>query len=283
MDFTTVREWLSQELFDALGYKLTPLRLILIVVGPFAVLALCRMFKRLLRRLMSRAPDADAGVTNAVVTVGYYISILIGYSILLGLLGLNLTSLAVFSGALGVGVGLGLQDLAKNFIGGLILIFTRPIKPGDRVEVEGRVGDVRRISTYSTMIQLLDGSMLVLPNSMVLNGDVVNWNFQGAWKSFDVTFRVPFEAPDSEVEAVMLAAATSHPEVSQDPEPAVRMNAFTDSGIEFSLWVTVTDVRSWVRVKSELNNTILSEFRTRGWAFGIPLRRVTSSQADDPT
>jgi potassium-dependent mechanosensitive channel len=283
MDLTAVKDWLSQELFDALGYKLTPLRLILIVFGPFAVLAICRMFKRLLRKLMNRAPDADAGVTNAVVTVGYYIALLVGYSVLLAVLGFDLTSIAIFSGALGVGIGLGLQDLAKNFIGGLILIFTRPIKPGDRVEIEGRVGDVRRISTYSTMIQLLDGSMLVLPNSMVLNGDVVNWNFQGAWKSFDVTFRVPFDAPDSEVESVMLAAATTHPEVSQDPEPAVRMNAFTESGIEFSLWVTVHDVRSWVRVKSELNNTILSEFRQRGWGFGIPLRRVTSTNANDPT
>lgn len=250
-------------------------RLLLILLGPVVIYVASLWLKKALWRVIERNPHADAGMSALVSTLGFYGALFLGFGLWLQSLGVNLTSVAVFTGAVGVGIGLGLQDVAKNFIGGLVILFTRPIKPGDRVLVEGRVGDVRKVNTYSTTIDLLDLSVLILPNSMVLNGDVVNYTFDHRQHQFDITFRVPFDASVEEVEAVMLAAAAEHPDILEDPAPAVRMNAFTDAGVEFSMWVTVAEVRRWVRARSELNSTILSRFREKGWGFGVPLRQVT--------
>ncbi|MDI9638957.1 mechanosensitive ion channel [Kamptonema cortianum] len=273
-----LEELINRDLLTIGSYELTVGRIVAAIAFPVLIIIASKVIRKLLKKALARHNEIDVGTSNAIVTTTYYLCLILGFTTFLWTLGINMTSLAVFSGAAGVGIGLGLQDFAKNFIGGIIILFTRPIKPGDRVELGPHIGEVKKITSYSTVIQLLNKSHMILPNASILNGEVINWHYEAPRRTFDISFVVPFDADTRWIEGLMAKVAEDHPDVLMEPAPSIRMVGFNESGVQYSLWVTVDKVTEWVRIKSEINNTILGQFREHNVHFGVPLRRVDGAK-----
>lgn len=182
---------LNQELFHVGDWKFSIVSVIRIIVLPLLAFLFAKYFRRGLRKLLRKAHHLDPGLRGALEAISYYVILVIGLIIAMDQIGVDVTSLAVFTGAVGVGIGLGLQDFAKNFIAGLLMMGTRPVKPGDRVEFAGLSGRVRTIGSYSTVLETADRAGLLVPNSSLLNDRIINRSYFEAADSVAVTLRLP--------------------------------------------------------------------------------------------
>jgi small-conductance mechanosensitive channel len=187
-------------------------------------------------RLLSLAGISRGG-QEAIATLAKYSTIVVGTLVLLQIWGLDISSLAILASALSVGIGFGLQDIAKNFGSGLVLVLERPIKVGDFIEVGNFKGTVERIGGRSTEILTLDRVSIVVPNSRFLAEEVINWTHGNPVSRLHVPVGVSYNADPRTVEAILLAAARSHPQVLEEPPPQVLFKGFGDSAINFDLLI----------------------------------------------
>lgn len=182
---------LNKELFHIGTWSFSTIGLIKIVVLPILAFLVAKYIRKGLRRLLKRAQHMDPGLKGALEALTYYFALVVGLLMAMDQIGVNVTSLAVFTGAVGVGIGLGLQDFARNFIAGLLMMGTRPIKPGDRIEFSGLTGRVRTIGSYSTVLETVDRAGLLVPNSVLLNDKIVNRSYFESADTVGVTLRLP--------------------------------------------------------------------------------------------
>src|SRR5712675_1960407 len=177
----------------------------------------------------------DRALQYAIAQIIANVVLVVGVFIVLENTGIHLGALAVFAGAVGVGVGFGLQNIASNFISGLVILAERPITIGDRVEVAGIAGQVERIRARSTVIRTNDNIMMIVPNTKFIDSPVTNWTYGDR----RVRFRIPVSvASDSDVNKVrdaLLAVAHENPHTLKEPEPSVFLKQFGDSSIDFQL------------------------------------------------
>ena len=177
--------------------------------------------------------------------------------------GLDISSLAVFAGVLGVGIGLGIQGIAKEFVSALVLIFERPIQVGDFVEVGELVGTVERISVRSTEISTVDQVSVILPNSNFLESEVINWSHGSPVSRLKVPLGVAYGSNLTNVRGALLDAAHEHPDVLSAPPPNVFFMEFGDSSLDFNLLVWICEPRKQFQIKSDLYFQI--EQNSRAW------------------
>ncbi|NJN31969.1 MAG: mechanosensitive ion channel [Synechococcales cyanobacterium RM1_1_8] len=191
---------------------------------------------------------------------------------LLQLWGIDLSSLTILASALGVGIGFGFQDIAKNFGSGLVLVFERPIQVGDFVEVGGYSGTIERLGARSTMIRTLDNLDIFIPNSRFLEEEVTNWSHNRTPTRVKVPVGVAYGSDLKAVEEALLESAQSNKNVLKMPEPAVFFTGFGDSALDFTLMVWIARPQQHVRIKSELNFKIDAAFRRRQIEIPFPQR-----------
>ncbi len=229
--------------------------------------------RRLLQnRLLSRT-FLDAGQRYAYSRIASYVIYLIGLIIGLQTAGVNLSSLLVVGGAVGIGVGLGLQTLANNFVSGLVLLFERPIKLGDRVEVGGVLGDVVRMAGRSTWVRTNENVVIIVPNSEFISSRVVNWTANDRRVRFSLAVGVSYGSNPSKVRDILLATARNHADVLEDPSPDVLFLGFGDSSLNFELRVwTVRQVQTPKTLASDLYFAIFDNFREQGIEIPFPQR-----------
>ncbi len=215
----------------------------------------------------------DQGLQYALsVGIGYLIFFL-GLTIGLQSLGLDLSSLAFLGGAIGIGIGVGLQAIINNFVSGLILLVERPIKVGDRVEIENLAGDVIKISARCTWVRTNDNVVIIVPNSEFTSQRVTNWTAND--RSVRITLKVgaSYKSDPEQVRRLLLSVAGSHPDVLADPAPDVIFTAFGDSSLDFELRVwTMNQVRTPQILKSDLYFSIFSLFKQEGIEIPYPQR-----------
>ncbi len=215
-----------------------------IVVG--AVL-LIRLVRKALDRLRQRSASA-APVIYVVEQIGTYLLIAVGGVAAFATLGLDLTSLAVFGGAVGVGVGLGLQGIVKEFVSGVVLIFDPAIQVGDFVEVEGGArGEIAEIGPRATRLRTNDDLNIIIPNSTFMQSKVTNWTYSEASRRMHVPFSVDADSDAGQVREVVLAAAKALPFTLPDDatrKTQVWLTAFSGAGLEFDLVVWPTEESS---------------------------------------
>ena len=214
--------------------------------------------------------------TAALIARWFFIA---GFAILL-IYGMNvvhipLAAFAFLGGALAIGVGFGAQTLVKNFISGLILIFERPVRIGDQVEVDGIKGRIRSIGMRSSVIQHFDGIDTLIPNSTLLENKVTNWTFNDDSLRQTIAVGVAYGSPTREVAKVMVAVAASHGLVKEDPAPEVRLEDFGDNALIFTLlfWFDARKTRRGP-LASDLRFMIEKAFSEAGIAFAFPQRDV---------
>jgi small-conductance mechanosensitive channel len=225
----------------------------------------------------------DAGLNYAGVTI----AVLIG----IGALGIDFTNLAIVLGALSVGIGLGLQNIANNVISGVFLLVERPIKAGDWVNVNGHEGFVRRINIRATEIETFQRTSVIMPNSVFLQNPVVNRTYSDTSSRLEIKLTVGLNTDVAAMEAVLREAALGHPRVLRVPAPIVRFLHILPTGLEFELLVFVARVEDRLIVSNELNKTILAklielkivdptpvpEIRVRGVEQILPAAKASGS------
>lgn len=261
-----IRDWFYALLF---GFEIGQFRIslvrIILGVGLFVgLLFTTRMIQRWLRESMLAQPKMDPGIANSVDTaVGYAGTALAGL-LAVSYAGFDITSLAIVAGALSVGIGFGLQSIVNNFVSGLILLVERPIKVGDWIVVGSEQGNVRRISVRSTEIETFDRASVILPNSELIAGRVINWTHRNNFGRIVLKVTLPPEADPDRVIALLKRAADQHPLVIQHPEPNASLDSFSTSGLDFSVRATLADVNRSGQVQSDLRIAIFKSLREAG-------------------
>jgi len=193
--------------------------------------------------------SVDAGLNYA----GVIIAILVG----IGALGIDFTNLAIVLGALSVGIGLGLQNIANNVISGVILLVERPIKSGDWVTVGGHEGFVRRINIRATEIETFERTHVIVPNSLFLQNPVINRTYSDTSSRIELAFTVAFGTDVTKMETILREAALEHTRVLRVPSPIVRFIRIGQTGLEFGLFVFVGRLEDRQVVTNDLNRVIL--------------------------
>ncbi len=263
------------------GFSITPLRIALGILVIIIGWVVSRWLGRLLGRRASTG-RLDSGARYSLERLLHYAFITISLVIAMTVVGVDLRSMAVVAGALGIGVGLGLQSITANFVSGLILLFERPIRPGDRVslgtsehEATGAVnGYVRAIRLRSTTIQTPDNILLIVPNADLVGRTIVNWSHGDPKMRIRLSVAVAYASDLDKVREVMFAAANAHPATMKEPHPEVRLINTADSALEFQLLVWIPDPRERGRIESDLRLDIVKRFRSAGVSIPFPQREV---------
>jgi potassium efflux system protein len=231
-----------------------------------------RIWKRLTTDYALKESGLSLGAKETVLTITVYIIWSAGILISLNVFGLNTTSLTVAFGALSIGLGFGLQNIANNFISGLILLFERPIQVGDVVEVGGTKGEVKKINVRSTLVQTYSNSSLIIPNSEFISATVTNWSHRDPNLRRDLLLGVAYGSDTELVKTLLLQAAQSVSEVSAYPKkPSVQFINFGDSSLDFRLrfWSTIDD---FIDAESKLRFEIDRLFRQHKVVIPFPQR-----------
>lgn len=228
---------LNYQLFQLGGTSFTVILLLLLIAGLVLIFVLSKYLQRLVAQHLLKRTRLDVGAREAVGTMVRYIAVILGFLILLPTAGIDLSVLAVVAGAVGIGVGFGLQTIADNFISGIIIMFERPIKVGDRIEVGDVHGQVTAIKARATTVLTNDNISVIVPNSRFISENVVNWTHSGELVRFRVEVGVAYGSDVNLVNRVLLDAARKCPDVLADPEPTVRLKEFGDSALVFELLV----------------------------------------------
>ncbi|MCB8932329.1 MAG: mechanosensitive ion channel [Fimbriimonadaceae bacterium] len=249
-------EWLESPFFKFGGFEMTPMSLLKLTVLPILLYLAAKTIRSVSLRRLRKNQRLGPGVADSVATLVYYGILVVGLFSIVSTAGLDFRALAAFTGALGLGVGLGLQEIARNFISGIILLTARPIRTGDRIEVEGLEGDVRQIGFYSTVVVTLDDAAVIVPNSFLLQNKLINWTHTGSRRRIRVPVGVHYDSDPEGVRDVLLAVAAASDDVLKDPAPDVRLVEFGDSSVNFDLLV-------WTEKFAHLPNVLVSRLNYR--------------------
>ncbi len=225
-----------------------------------------------LRERLLAATGLEAGVREGASSILRYALLFLGAIVVLQVWGVDASTLAIFGSVVGIGLGFGLQTIANNFVSGILLGLERPIKPGDYVEVAGFAGTVERIGARSTVIRTQDRVSILVPNSRLLETEVVNWSHGDPVSRLHVPVGVAYGSPIARVRGALLEVARRHPEVLADPPPEVQLDGFGDHALLFDLEVWTRDPRHQNNLKSDLCFGIEAALRRAGIEIPFPQR-----------
>ena len=234
-----------------------------LIAWAIAVLVISGTTKQLLKQRILPSFGLEVGTRESLAAITSYIITIVGLLIVLQTTGINLSSLAVFAGALGIGFGIGLQNLASNFISGLTLLFEQPIKVGDYVEVDKLAGTVEKIAIRSTTIRTVNGVVAIVPNSRFLDNNVVNWSYGDPYCRINIKVRVVEESDSLTVMEALLAAARQESRVLSSPSPEVYFKGVKKDTLRFELLVWIQNPIEMDAIKSALQFLVETEFRDR--------------------
>lgn len=200
----------------------------------------------------------------------YFISFLLA----LDLLGIDLTALTIFSGALGIGLGFGLQKIASNFISGIILLMEKSVEQDDLVEMgDGTTGFIRRSSARFTVIETFDGKEVMVPNEDFITNRVVNWTYSNTKGRIEIAIGVAYGSDIEQARDLILEAATENPRCISEPAPFCYLRSFGDSSVDFILHLWIEDVTEgrW-KIQSAVMFEIWRKFKANGIEIPFPQR-----------
>ena len=188
--------------------------------------------------------DLRTGVPIAISTIVGYVLVVTGFVLAMAALGIDLTKVTLLAGALGIGVGLGLQSVVNNFASGLILMLERPINVGDQIDVGGVVGEVKRIGVRSSTIRTAQGAEVIVPNADLASKQVTNWTLSDRARRYEIDVGVEYGSDPARVLRLLEGAAAEVPEVQKVPPPRALFTGFGDSSLDFRLfaWVESVDI-----------------------------------------
>ncbi len=237
-----------------------------------------RWVERRLKRLSTLAPSTRIGIGK------FANAFLIGLSILMGLnaAGVDLTALTVLTGAIGLGLGFGLQSIAANFVSGFVLLMDRSIKPGDVISLSGQSGTstenfgwVQELRGRYVVVRDRDGVEMLVPNQQLISNAVINWSYTDPRIRLKLPIRVSYRDDPELALGILLTACEGQTRVLREPAPVSRLMHFSDSGIELELRFWISDPQEGVNnVRSEVNRTIWRLFKEHGITIPVAQREI---------
>ncbi len=252
------------------SFKVTPGYLLLVFMVIYGSLLLSKALRALLMQEVLPRSGAEIGVQLSITRLVHYAVLVVGFLVLLRVLGLELNKLALLGGALGVGIGFGLQAIVNNFASGLILLFERPIKVGDMIQVGTEMGEVKKLGLRATVVRTFDNADIVIPNSDLITAQVTNWTLADRHIRVKVPVGVAYGSDVAGVQEILLTCAEENPIVLNHPKPRALFLAFGASSLDFELRVWISDFSDRRQVLSELNQDIESEFSSAGIEIPFP-------------
>ena len=255
------------------GVTLSLVQIFLLIALLIAVFWISSRTKRFLFNRFLAKSGLDRSLQYAIAQIVSNIVLIIGIFIVLDNAGIHLGALTVFAGAVGVGVGFGLQNIASNFISGLVILAERPITVGDRVEVAGIAGQVQHIRARSTVIVTNDNITMIVPNTKFIDSPVTNWTYGDPRVRFRLPVGVAYGSDVNKVREALLAAASENANTLKDPAPSVFLEKFGENSIDFELivWSSEMSYRPR-RYRSDLNFAMEQKLREAGIEIAFPQR-----------
>jgi len=214
----------------------------------------------------------DIGVKESLKRLTHYGLFTVGFLVAVSMAGLDLQKFTILAGALGVGIGFGLQNIVNNFVSGLILLFERPVKVGDVINIDQDWGTIKRIGLRSTIFETFDRAEIIVPNADLISQKVTNWTFSSKIVRVNLQVGVAYGSPLEKVIGVLIRAAREHPDVSSYPEPDTVFEEFGNSSINFKLRFWVHSIDDRVRIRSEVAVIVDRLFRELGIEIPFPQR-----------
>jgi potassium efflux system protein len=233
-----------------------------------------RYLSRLIETRILPRTRFDSGVRNSLSVAANYIGILIAGIIGIAAMGLDLSNLAIIAGALSVGIGFGLREVVNNFVSGLLLLVERPIKVGDWIVVGEFEGTVRRISVRSTEIETFDRADVIIPNSLLITGSVMNWTHRSKTMRLKIAVSVTHEADPQKVYEILAKLPESYDEVLRYPAPHVSFAGYDENSLDFLLLFFVRDATGHNDVQTRMRLELLKVFEAEGIEIPHPKRDI---------
>jgi small-conductance mechanosensitive channel len=270
------------------GPTLGPVQLTTLNVGGTILAIYVGFFlSRLVRGLMLARifprTALDTGVQYTIATTVHYVILILAGFVALNILGFQLGNLALVFGALGVGIGFGLQNIVNNFLSGLILLFERPIKVGDLLVIDGQWGTVKEIRVRSTIFETVDRSVLIIPNSELVSNKVVNWTHYGAGiNRLTLKVGVAYGSDVRQVTQLITEVCRANPRVVAVPPPQIFFEAYGDCSLNFTVFVHLRIPSDRTPATHELNSAILEAFNEHGIDIPFPQRDLHIKEWPEP-
>jgi small-conductance mechanosensitive channel len=272
--------WLPAVLegLDGMAMKVGSAQISVLVVIKFVLAVallwlLAQWLGRVIENRISRAEYVNAGMQVALVKLSKFVLMVLAFLLALDAVGIDLTALAVFGGALGVGLGFGLQRIASNFISGFIVLFDRSIRPGDVITIDNKLGWVQELHARYVVVKDRDGVERLIPNEMLITNEVINWSYSDRNVRLKIPVSISYDNDPEQALALLDEAARVNPRVLEDPAPTSRLMGFGDSGIELELRVWIQDPEAGMgSVLSDINLAIWRAFKDAGIVIPYPQR-----------
>lgn len=227
----------------------------------------------LINKILRRSKKIDSGLADSIGTLTKYVILIIGFFIVIQTTGIDLSALGFVAGALGVGIGFGLQNITNNFISGLIILFERPIKVGDRVQVGTLQGSIVEIAARSTTILTNDNISVIVPNSSFIEKEVINWSHNDRKVRLKFPVGVAYKEDPRLVRKVLLEVADENHGVLSKPSPDILFDSFGDSALNFDLVVWTTNYIERPNIlKSQLYYAIFKKLKEHNIEIPFPQR-----------
>jgi len=261
-----IRDWFARAFFgfEVGQLRISPARILFGILLFITLLFATRVLQRWLRERVLHPRRVEAGIANSIETTVGYSGIALSAILAISYAGLDITNIAIVAGALSVGIGFGLQSIVNNFVSGLILLVERPVKVGDAIVVGDQEGNVRRISVRSTEIETANRARLIIPNSELITGRVLNKTHRSLMGRGMVRVGAGYSADPEAVIALLLECAKEHPQVLTEPPPGAVLENFGASSLDFFMWFFVADVSRAGGVQSDLRIAIMKAFKKAG-------------------
>ena len=256
----------------------SPFTIVPVLVAIWLTFKIARLTRFFLETDVFSRVTLPRGVPGTISKVTNYIILTIGFFVVAGMLGIDLTKLTIVAGAFSVGIGFGLQNIVNNFVSGLILLFERPIKEGDKIELDTVSGVVQKIGMRASIVKTWQGAEVVVPNADLISGKLVNWTLTDMRRRIEIPIGVAYGTDPETVMRVLLDVAGRHPDVLDDPAPGVPFMNFGSSSLDFELrcWT----VEDFVRVGTELRVEITRTLAAHGIEIPFPQRDVHLRSAE---
>lgn len=273
--FQPVKNFFNSVLFSIQGNQFTLATLIYIIVASGVLIYTSRWVSKMLKNKLLVKQITDEGVRTSITTIVRYSILIFGFLFIFQSAGFDFSTLTYVFTALGVGIGFGLQNITQNFISGIIILFERPVKVGDRIEVGNINGDVTSISMRSTKIVTNDNINIIVPNSELINNKVINWSYNDRRVRFKFPLGVSYKENPEKVRDIVLRVANKHKGVLNYPPPSLWFSGYGDSSLDFLL---VLWTSSYIQIpevlKSELYYEIFNVFTEKGIEIPFPQRDI---------
>ena len=275
--YQPVAEWVTATLthpFELGQMSITLGGVLLFLISVWVSLWLAKMIRIVLRDEVLPNIELPHGASNSIATLTYYAVATIGLIVAFAAAGFQPSQLTIVVGALSVGIGFGLQNIVNNFVSGLILMFERPIQPGDVVEVSGTSGTVREIGMRATRLKTSDGADVVVPNGTLLSQNLLNWTLSDTSRRLEVNVGVAYGSDLKRVLEILLSAAIATPGLIASPAPSVTFVGMGASSLNFSVSGWTNDFANWGAIRSNMAVRVYDALAAAGVEIPFPQHDV---------